>query len=211
MLGALALIFALHYSLYAVRARGVKQVPHVTHYVAVLARYVTISYTALVLTPLQMLQCVTIDSTSRERVWFLDGSVSCLQSWQAYALGFVAVMVPLPMVVMWLMVRPWRDETGLGELSRRVRQVLCVGYSTERSFWLGVSLYRRLLLAVAYTQIYDYNWRSMATTSLCVVFVVLNMRYRPLANRLSHRLENVSLMCLAGLSILSGPQMAQLV
>lgn len=62
-----------------------------------------------------------------------------------------------------------------------------------------------------FLQIEDSIWRNIAVTGLCLLFVVMNVRFHPLDDAFSHTLETAMLVSLLLLAILSAPQMAQLV
>lgn len=86
---------------------------------------------------------------------------------------------------------------------------LCTGFREERRWWLGMSMYRRLIVVIVYTTITDQVWRSLTMTSVCCVFVAMNLGLRPFANRMTHWVETVSLVVLCALSATAAPQLAR--
>lgn len=160
------------------------------------------AYTTFLLVPVKMIRCVLVDG---DTVWFFDGSVDCLSGWQFGAVAAISVLLPFPLLLIIVMLR-WRlavstftEEDGSDRRSWRIliRSVLMMGMKEETRWWLGVSLvfisfpptppprtisdkqYRRATLVLASTMIYDLNWKALAVTALCCVFLAISFIVRP--------------------------------
>lgn len=153
MLLAFLLLFSLEFLLHLLKVPKFLTPPSKSHYLAAFIRYISISYTSLLLTPLQLLQCVSLPFYLEKKVWFHDGNVECMQKWQYGWLVFLSVLIPLPMIFIIVMLSVWRNESQLSKPERRIWDMLSNGFCRERSFWLGLSLYRRFFLVLAFTQV----------------------------------------------------------
>lgn len=142
---------------------------------------------------------------------------SLQELWQKIAFAAFIILLPVPFFVMSL-IRHWDKSSQLSELQQEIRRCLGDGYADNRRWfvdipvscsnnakyfrvrWIGISLLRRLILAIVSTTILDRNWRAMATTSLTIFFLLVHIRLKPFFIRLTHHYESV---CLVFLSILS--------
>ena len=184
--------------------------PHISHYIATWIRFCTIAYTTLVLVPLQMIQCVDIGD-EHKNVWWWDASVECYRGWQKAGFAAIGILSPLPLFVILLLWKKWKGEEVLdSKWKKGIYRVLSGPYREERRWWLGVSLYRRLMMVVVYSTITDLNWRAMSASGLCVIFLVMNYVMQPFRNAVTHRSECGSLLLLCMISILSSPQLSQI-
>ena len=108
------------------------------------------------------------------------------------------------------MTQRWSDPARAAAWQTEVRLFLGRGYAEGRKWSFGVSLFRRLALAMAFTLITDRNWRAIATSTLILSFLLVHLRLQPFATAATRRLETVSLLVLGFLSISTSPQAAQI-
>ena len=105
---------------------------------------------------------------SGKYVWWYDAEIKCLEPvWQKMAIVAVAVLGPLPFVCVYILHR-WETVEGLSSWQKEMRQVLTNGFKPKRRWWLGVSLLRRLLLVITFTQVIDLTWKAVAMCVLCI-------------------------------------------
>ena len=89
-----------------------------------------------------------------------------------------------------------------------MRRLLGNGYKESRRWWLGVSLYRRFLVVLIYTQARDGVTRGALMTVASVCFLVGQVWLEPFKERVTNVAESVSLVCLCVLSVLAEPQLS---
>ena len=120
----------------------------------------------------------------------------------------VVMLCPMPLLIMYVMWR-WRQDAELDEVRSAMRRLLGNGYKESRRWWLGVSLYRRFVVVLIYTQARDGVTRGVLTTVASVCFLVGQVWLEPFKERLTNVAESVSLMCLCVLCVLAAPQLSQ--
>lgn len=180
-------------------------------YFPVIVRFISIAYTTAVLVPLEMLQCIRREDGSL--VWWFDAKETCYSSWQYGAFIAIAILIPLPLVlgiIMYYRILAPHSRIDVSEWRITTQAVLSKSFRDERRWWLSVSLYRRLIIVIAYTSFTDFAWRAMAMTVLCIIFLGLNLLVRPFQSRVTHTAESCSLFVLCLLSVAASPQLSHL-
>ena len=239
--GTLVAIFVLYlFNLMINKFRGT--FPHSSSsYLQASIKTLFLGYVTLAVVSISLVRCVSVGGETR---WFYNGNVICYQWWQycsfvfigSFAIPFIfvlfwtslamqcgkitvkqfllAIVFPLPFLVLWLFRRPLRfGEVPVRESQNIIvlKEMLLGPYRKPEEnqskygavYWQSVLIARRFILVAIYCVVTEPSARLFCMTLVCVLVLVGHLIVKPFRNSFANNIESISLLLLVILGLIN--------